>query len=112
MSQARKYIGRTREEIEELLNKLEACESTQAVFAKRHRLSVSTLQFWLARRRREASVKRSPSRFVPVSVAIAGEAAAATSLDLEFGADRRLRIPSDIDPEVLSRLLPVITRAC
>ncbi len=109
MSQPHKHVRRTREQIEDLLDRFRTSGSTQAAFAKEQDLSVSTLRFWIARRRSEAGVTAPPSRFVPVSMTPPIEA---TGLELEFGEDRRLHIPPDIDADALARLLPIIVGAC
>ncbi len=112
MSQSHKRVRRTREQIEDLLDRYEARESTQVAFAKEHELSLSTLQFWLVRRRREARASAPASRFVPVSITQPTTEAAATGLELELANGRRLHIAPDIDCDALARLLPVIAGAC
>jgi hypothetical protein len=109
MSQPEKRVRRTREQVEDLLDRLETSGDTQGRFAKREELSVSTLRFWIARRRSEAGVTAPASRFVPVSITPPIEA---TGLELELGEDRRLHIPPDIDADTLARLLPIIVGAC
>ena len=111
MLKPEKRVRRTREQVEDLLDRLEASGDTQGRFAKREELSVSTLQFWIARRRREATTITSASRFVPVSVPPSVDLTG-TGLELEFAENRRLHIGPDIDTDVLARLLPIIVGAC
>ncbi len=109
MSQPNKRVRRTREQIEDVLDRFRSSGSTQATFAKDHDLSVSTLRFWIARRRRDTALTAPTPRFVPVSMTPTMEAA---GLELEFAEDRRLHIPTDINAEALARLLPIIVGAC
>ena len=88
MSQPEKRVRRTREQVEDLLDRFESSEETQGRFAKREDLSVSTLRFWIARRRREAATITSASRFVPVSLPPPVEMPG-TGLELEFAVNRR-----------------------
>ena len=98
---------RSRAEIAAILDRYEASGLTQRAFAKRNRLSVSTLQWWLRRNRTEQSSK--PTTFVPVTIA---DTATASRLELELSDGRRVWIPADFDGESLASLLPVITAAC
>ncbi len=110
MERTRRYRRRRREEIDSLLERFDSSGLTQAAFARHHELSLSTLHFWLHRRRHAEHVVAKP-RFVPV-VTTHVVASVDCGLELDLGNDRRLHIPADIDREVLATLLPVIVTSC
>lgn len=110
MERARQYRRRSREEIDSLLERFDSSGLTQAAFARQQHLSLSTLHFWLHRRRHAGQVASGP-RFVPVAVTDVGNTVEG-GLELYLGNDRRLHIPSDVDREVLATLLPVIVTSC
>jgi transposase-like protein len=106
MGRARRRRRRSREEIDALLEHFDRSGLTQIGFARRQGLSVSTLRFWLDRRRRGGE-----SHFVPVAIT-EGAVAGRPGLELELGGERRIHIPVDIEPEALRALLPILVAAC
>ena len=98
-----------RDEIAAILNNYDESGLSQIAFAGRDDLSVSTLRFWLTRRRREKPGAARSTDFVAVSVV---ERRSGNRLELDIGQDRRVLIPPDTDPEALSTLLPVILASC
>lgn len=108
MERTRRRRRRSRDEINTLLEQFDRGGLSQVAFARRKGLSLSTLRWWLDRRRGQAVIA---PRFVPVSVAEAG-LAHAPGLELELAGERRLHIPVDIDREALRTLLAVVLASC
>lgn len=108
MARVRKRRRRSRDEIDSLLERFDRSGLTQIAFARRERLSVSTLRSWLTRRRRQHAAA---PRFVPVAVAD-GAVEYGPALELELGSGRRIHIPVDIDRDGLRTLLPIVVAAC
>lgn len=88
---------RTREEIERLLRAYDDSSGlTQTDFAREKRLSVTTLRFWLRRRRDEAGSSDPRPALIPVTLrpSIGG---ASTRIEIILGNGRELRVPIDTD---------------
>jgi hypothetical protein len=112
MANTRTYSRRTRGEVEGILKSYDESGLAQKAFATGQGLSLSTLHYWLNRRRRESRSSVTPTKFVPATISAVADAGGTTDLELEIGGDLRLHIPADIDREVLASLLPVIVAAC
>jgi hypothetical protein len=75
----------------ELIGEFEQSEETQAAFARRHRLRVTTFQKWLYRLRRE--LPEQPMRFVEVR---ADEAPVASAMEITVGNTVTLKLSSRV----------------
>ena len=108
MARTRKHRRRSRDEIDILLDRFDRSGLSQIAFARSEGLSLSTLRWWLDRRRRQ---RVDAPRFVPVTVPDAA-VAGGPGLELELADERRVHIPADIDREALRVLLPIVIAAC
>jgi hypothetical protein len=98
----------TREEIGAVLDKFDRSGLSQVAFARDRGLSLSTLRWWLERRRTRSIARPA---FLPVTLKDP-VVAEASCLELELGGERRIHIPLDVDREALRTLLPIIVASC
>jgi hypothetical protein len=111
VARRRDYQRRGEQTIAALLEGFDGSGLTQAAFARQQGLSVSTLRFWLRKRRRRPRRGSPAARLVPVRIT-GSLAAPRPMIELDVGTGRRVHIPLDADREDLARLLPVIVAAC
>jgi transposase-like protein len=98
---------RAREDIERLVHAYDTSGLTQVAFARKHRLSVATLRYWLCRRRDEHGSNNRAPALIPVTLrpAIAGVAA---RIEVALVNGRELRAPIDTDPARLAALVSAL----
>ena len=97
-----------REAVERLLHAYDAAGLSQAGFAKKNRIALTTLQYWLRRRREQGSdpKPRKPA-LVPVTLrpragAVGGQ------LEVVLTNGRELRLPVDTDVERVTSLVAAL----
>lgn len=102
---------RAREDIERLLHAYDTSGLTQVAFARKHRLSVATLRYWLCRRRDEDGGTGNAPALIPVTLrpAISGVAA---RIEIALVNGRELRAPIDADPARLAALVSALDTKC
>jgi len=104
---------RSREFWEQVVDAFESGAATQKQLAHRHRVSVSAVQFWIYRLRREGKKRRKPSRkaspqLLPVRVS---ELPVATRL-IEVQVEQlRMRFPEGTTPRYLAEIVQAM-RSC
>jgi hypothetical protein len=92
----------------ELIGEFEQGEETQAAFARRHRLRVTTFQKWLYRLRRE--LPEHPVRFVEVQT---DERPATSAVEITVGNTVTLKLSSGVPPhEVVDLLVGLVRAGC
>jgi hypothetical protein len=92
----------------ELIGEFEQSQETQAAFARRHRLRVTTFQKWLYRLRRE--LPEQPARFVEVR---ADERPAASTMEVTVGNSVTLKLSSGFPPhEVVDLVVGLVRAGC
>ena len=112
MGNTRTHRRRSRREVDGILKRFDRSGLAQKAFAASQDLSLSTLHYWLNRRRREGSSSVASTNFVALKIPSVAEPGRSAGLELELRGDLRLHIPADIDREALATLLPTIIAAC
>jgi transposase-like protein len=88
--------NRTREDVARLLHSYDSSGLTQADFARGNRISISTLRYWLRRRRDEGPVRTSAPALIPVTLRPTLGAVSAR-IEVALANGRTLRLPIDTD---------------
>jgi hypothetical protein len=96
---------RRRDEIERLLRTYDSSGLSQAKFAKRNRVALTTLQWWLKRRREECGNGSVAPALIPVTVR---RGAGAGLIEIALVNGRELRVPIDTDPVRLAMLVAAL----
>ena len=92
----------------------EASGLTQREFAERRGMTLSTLQSWVYRRRRqEGAPVAEPVRLLPVQVTAAPVRSGSDSLEVLTASGERVRFAAGTDVEYVARLVAALGRkAC
>lgn len=92
----------------------EASGLTQREFAERRGMTLSTLQSWVYRRRRqEGALVAQPVRLLPVQVTEAPEERGSDSLEVRTASGQRVHFAVGTDVEYVARLVAALRRkAC
>ena len=98
---------RTQEETERILHAYDSSGLSQAKFAKRNRVALTTLQWWLKRRRERGGYGDRTPVLTPVTVR-AEEGVVLIEIALANG--RALRAPIDADPARLATIVAALDR--
>ena len=89
----------------------EASGLTQREFAERRGLTLSTLQSWVYRRRRqEGAPVAQPVRLLPVQVTTASVVSGSDSLEVLTASGERVRFAAGTDVEYVARLVAALGR--
>jgi len=89
----------------------EASGLTQREFAQRRGMTLSTLQSWVYRRRRqEGAPVAQPVRLLPVQVTAAPVERGSASLEVLTASGERVRIAVGTDVEYVARLVAALER--
>jgi hypothetical protein len=102
----RRRRRRSREEIERLLRAYDGSGQTQARFAEQHGIPLTTLHYWLRRRREDGSGECRPA-LVPVTLR-PGIGGGGTRIEIALANGRELRVPVDMDVARIARLVTVL----
>ena len=87
---------RTREEAERLLRAYDRSGLSQARFAEQHRIALTTLHYWLRRRREQGRDSSRRPALVPVNLRPALGAVSAR-IEVALTNGRQLRLPIDTE---------------
>ncbi len=99
----RTHRRRTHEEIERLLRAYDSSDLTQARFARRNRVALTTLQWWLKRRREQGGNSGRGPALIPVTVR-----PGAALIEIALANGRELRAPMDVDPAQLATIVAAL----
>jgi hypothetical protein len=89
----------------------EASGLTQREFAERRGLTLSTLQSWVYRRRRqEGAPVAQPVRLLPVQVTAAPVVSGSDSLEVLIASGERVRFAAGTDVQYVARLVAALGR--
>jgi transposase len=84
---------------------------TQREFAQRRGMTLSTLQSWVYRRRRqEGAAVAQPVRLLPVQVTMAPVVSGSDSLEVLTASGERVRFAAGTDVEYVARLVAALGR--
>jgi hypothetical protein len=111
VARRRDYQRRDDQTIAAILERFDGSGLTQAAFAGQQGLSVSTLRFWLRKRRGRARRRSPATRLIPVRIA-EPPASSRSMIEIDVGRGRCVHVPLDADREALAELLPVIVASC
>ena len=96
---------RTHEEIERLLRAYDSSGLSQAKFARHNHVALTTLQWWLKRRREQRGDGDQAPALIPVTVR---PGAGAVLLEIALANGRELRVPIDADPARLAMIVAAL----
>ncbi len=115
----KKRIRRTRkrEEIVEILNDFRRSGLSQAAFASKRELAVSTLQFWLRKERNgwrtpAKKTPRSSRQLIPVRIVEPQPTLGAALLEFEFSDGAKLRFSNGLSAEALALYAKALGHRC
>ncbi len=98
---------RTPEEIDRILRAYDRSGLSQVRFAKQHRIALTTLHYWLGRRRQAANGSGRRPALVPVSLA-PGFGALGARIEIALPNGRELRVPLDTDAARVASLVAAL----
>jgi hypothetical protein len=96
---------RTHEEIERLLRAYESSDLSQAKFAEQNRVALTTLQWWLKRRREQRGNGDRVPALIPVTVP---PVPGTVLIEIALANGRELRVPIDVDPARLATIVAAL----
>jgi hypothetical protein len=96
---------RTHDEIDRLLRDYDSSGLSQAKFAQRNRVALTTLQWWLKRRREQRGNGSRAPALIPVTVR---PGTGAVLIEVALVNGRELRVPIDTDPARLAMLVAAL----
>jgi len=93
---------RTHDEIERILHAYDSSGLSQAKFCARNRVALTTLQWWLKRRRDQRGAGDRAPALIPVTVR---PAVGPVLIEIALANGRELRVPTDVDPAQLATIV-------